>query len=109
MSDPTDLIGVGVGGTAVGGLVVGLLKALGSRQVAQLDDTLKTLRDAVRDLDGQIRDLREQHVGIAKDIGALQQGHTGLAERINGQTQFYREQYDKLSARVDELARGRKK
>lgn len=107
MSDPADLVGVGVGGASLGALGLGLLKFLGSRQVSQLDETLKMLHGAVRDLDLQVRDLREQLVGFAKDVGALQEGQKALGARIDGQATHYRERFDRLQEQINELSRRR--
>jgi chromosome segregation ATPase len=71
MSDPTELAGVGVGGLTIGGILVGLLKVAGSRNITALDDTLKSLRTSVEVLAKDVRDLREANIGLAKDIGSL--------------------------------------
>lgn len=73
MSDPNELAAVGVGGMTVGGLLIGLLKLAGSRNIATLDDTLKSLRASADVLAKDVRDLREANIGLAKDIGALAQ------------------------------------
>ena len=109
MSDPVDLIGPVVGGMGTGGLMVGLLKFFGSRQVSQLDDTIKTLTGAVRDLNTEVRQLREAHVGMSKDIGALQEAMKNTAARIDGQAGAYRERFDSLQQQINEMSRARPK
>jgi len=109
VSDPTELAGVGVGGLTIGGLLVGFLKALGSRQVTQLDKTIEALTAAVRDLDKEIRDLREMMIATAKDIGALQEANKQITARIDGQASHYRERLDSLQLQLNERARRPKK
>lgn len=102
MSDPMDLIGVGLGGTGVGALVVGALKFLGSRQVSQLDETLKSLTSAVRDLNAEVRELREAHVAMSKDIGALQKDNELIRQRIDGLAKYWGEKFEDHRKAVDE-------
>lgn len=71
MSDVNELAGIGGAGVGVGALVMGLLKFSGSRNIASLDDTLKSLRASVDVLGKDVRDLREANIGLAKDIGSL--------------------------------------
>lgn len=94
MSDPTELAGVGVGGLTVGGLLVGLLRGLSARQVSQLDDTLKSLTAAVRDLNTEVRELREAHVAMAKDIGSLQRDNELIRQRIDGLAKHWSEKFE---------------
>ena len=94
MADPTDLVIVGTGGLTVGGLTVGLLKWLGSRNISTLDTTLSNLASAVAGLSKEVQALREANVGIVKDIGALQEGFRLLQQRVDGQAQFWREQFE---------------
>jgi hypothetical protein len=94
MSDPLELAGVGLGGATVGGLLIGLVKALGSRNISALDKTLSELATAVTDLRKEVQTLREAHVALAKDIGALQEGFRLLQQRVDGQGTFWREQFE---------------
>lgn len=71
MSDPLDMLLGGGAGAGLGGLVVGLLKLSGSRNIATLDDTLKSLKASTDALAKDVRDLREANIGLAKDIGSL--------------------------------------
>lgn len=87
----------------------GLLKTLSTRQVTQLDTTIKSLTDAVRDLYKEIHELRMAHVAMSKDIGALQEGQKSIKDRIDGQANAYRERFDALQMQINELSRGRPK
>jgi hypothetical protein len=87
MSDPTDLVLVGGGGLTVGGLIVGLLKWLGSRNISALDKTLSELASAVTE-------LREANIAQAKDIGSLQKDNELLRERLDGLAGHWRQQFD---------------
>lgn len=109
MADPNDLVGVGLAGMGAGGLVVGLLKFLGSRQVVQLDETLKSLTSAVRDLNQEVRELREAHVAMAKDIGALQRDLDLIRQRIDGLAKYWGEKFEDHRKHTVELLVGKKK
>ena len=76
--------------------------------MSQLDETLKALTGAVRDLDMQLRDVRERLIGFAKDIGSVQEGQKAMKDRIDGQANVYRERFDSLQQQINELARGGK-
>jgi septal ring factor EnvC (AmiA/AmiB activator) len=94
MSDPTDLVLVGGGGLTVGGLIVGLLKWLGSRNISALDKTLSELASAVTELRKEVRELREANIAQAKDIGSLQKDNELLRERLDGLAGHWRQQFD---------------
>lgn len=93
MADPTDMVLVGGGGLTLGGLMVGAFKLLGGRNLAALDETLKSLRNAVEELHKEVRHLRETDIAQAKDIGALQQELKSLKERVDGMGNHWREEF----------------
>lgn len=103
MSDPTDIapvIGASAGGGAlVTGVLMGLLKWSGSRNINQLDHTLQALNASVAELTKQVQNLREANIGLAKDLGALQESQKNLQHRVDGQAQHWREEFEKLRRR----------
>ncbi len=90
---------VGGGGLTVGALVVSLFKTLGGRNLAALDETLKSLRVAVEELHKEVRHLRETDIAQAKDIGALQQELKSLKERVDGMGNHWREEFRRVHKR----------
>lgn len=97
MADPTDMVLVGGGGLTVGGLLMRLITGLGTRNLAALDETLKSLRTAVEELHKEVRHLRETDIAQAKDIGALQQEMRGLKERVDGMGNHWREEFRRVT------------
>jgi len=100
VADPSDMVLVGGGGITLGGLLVGAIRLLGSRNINALDDTLKSLRDAVKELHEEVRHLRETDLMQGKDIGALQQELKDLKERVDGQGEAWRKQFDAMARRA---------
>jgi hypothetical protein len=100
MSDPNDLIIVGTGGLTVGGIVVGALKWLGSRNISALDKTLSELAHAVSDLRKEVSDLRMVNVAQAKDIGSLQKDMELLRQRVDGVAEHWRTQFEEVRKNV---------
>lgn len=99
MADPSDLMLVGGGGLTLGGLIVGALRMLGARNLAALDETLKSLRSAVEELHQEVRHLRETDIAQAKDIGALQQEMRSLKERVEGMSTYWRQEFREALSR----------
>lgn len=102
MVDPGDvLIGAGgTGGVAIIGVIAWKLFGVSaSRNLETLDDTLKTLAGSIAELGRDIRNLRETDVRQAEQIGALQQGQKSLTERVDGQGNFWREEFAKAKRR----------
>jgi gas vesicle protein len=100
MIDPTDLL-IGAGsGTVLGGLMVSALKFSAGRNLHTLDETLKALKSSIDELARDIRTLRETDIAQAKDIGALQEGQKALQGRVDGQGNFWREQFEEHRALV---------
>ena len=102
MSEPGELAAYLGGGTVVGGLLMGLLKWSGSRNIGHLDGTINALGEAVKALSKEIQALREANVGLAKDVGALQSANTSLKERIDGQAEHWRKQFEEYRPLVHE-------
>lgn len=102
MSEPGELAAYLGGGTVVGGLLMGLLKWSGSRNISHLDGTITALGEAVKALSKEIQALREANVGLAKDVGALQSANTSLKERIDGQAEHWRKQFEEYRMLVHE-------
>lgn len=93
VNDPSDIVLPGLGGVTIGGLIAWLLKGLGGRSLAALDETLKSLRSAVEELHKEVRHLRETDIMQAKDIGALQQEVKSLKERVDGMGNYWRQEF----------------
>lgn len=100
MSDPAEIAGYLGGGTVVGGVIMGLLKWSGSRNISHLDTTIKALSDAVAALSKEIQSLREANVGLAKDVGALQAANNHLNQRIEGQAEYWRRTFEEYRQAV---------
>lgn len=97
MNDPSDFLLPGLGGLTLGGVVAGAIRALGGRNIAALDETLKSLRNAVEELHKEVRHLRETDIAQAKDIGALQQEMRSLKERVDGMGNHWREEFRRVT------------
>lgn len=102
MTDPSDMVLVGGGGLTLGGLIVGLFKMLGARNLAALDETLKSLRTAVEELHKEVRHLRETDLAQGIHIGALQQEVKDMKERIDGMGNHWREEFRRVAKRTPE-------
>ena len=96
MAEPSDILLPGLGGLTIGGLVVGALKFFGGRNLTALDETLRSLRNAVEELHKEVRHLRETDIAQAKDIGALQQEVKSLKERVDGMGTHWREEFRRI-------------
>lgn len=96
MFDLSEVVGIGAGSTVIGGLVVKLLSASASRNLLQLDETLKKLASSIEELGRDIRTLRETDIAQAKDIGALQSETRSLTARVDGQGNYWRGQFEAI-------------
>lgn len=94
MFDVSEVVGVGLGSSVVGGIVMKLLSLSASRNLHQLDDTLKQLAASITELGRDIRTLRETDIAQAKDIGALQADVRALTARVDGQGNYWRGQFE---------------
>jgi uncharacterized protein YoxC len=94
VADPLELAGASIGGITVGGLLVGLVKAMGSRNISALDKTLADLAAAVTGLAKEVQAMREAHIALAKDVGAVQKDMELLRQRVDGLAEHWREQFE---------------
>lgn len=94
MFDVSEVVGVGLGSSILGGVVMKLLGVSASRNLHQLDETLKKLADSIADLGKDIRTLRETDIAQAKDIGSLQAETRSLVARVDGQGNYWRGQFE---------------
>ncbi len=95
MNDPTELVLVGGTSLTVGGFMMGLLKWSSGRNIAQLDATIKELHTAVQELTKSVQEQREKDIGHEKDVLELKTNCKIIMERVNGLSDYWRNEFDK--------------